>query len=193
MNVPSRPARIVLLLCGLALLAGCTAFRTADNELDAASRQLATENLTLNADADNVPQAEITPHGHFLIAGKPVPLTPQQHDEVLAYRAQSVSIAQEGIAIGHQGVEAGRRAVVPIVLAALFGASGDHIDNIMNGKLAGVRKATEKLCGRLPALMATQQRLAGDLPAFVPYATLTPKKIEDCRENVQKDFDVANQ
>ncbi|MGH8126552.1 MAG: hypothetical protein ACREPK_11985 [Rhodanobacteraceae bacterium] len=193
MNISSRPARIAMPLCGLALLAGCTAFRTADTELDAASRNLATGNLTLDAHAENVPQAEITPRGRFLIAGKPVPLTPQQHAEVLAYRAQSVSIAQEGIAIGHQGVEAGRRAVVPIAFAALFGASGDHIDHIMDGKLAGVRKATEKLCGRLPALMATQRQLADDLPAFVPYATLTREKIEDCRENVQKGIDVADQ
>ncbi|HEX5353093.1 MAG TPA: hypothetical protein VFW60_03340 [Rhodanobacteraceae bacterium] len=191
MNIP-RPARIVMLLCGFALLAGCTAFRTADNELDATSRQLTTENLTLNADADNVPQAEITPRGDFLIAGKPVPLTPQQHDEVLAYRAQSVSIAQEGIAIGHQGLEAGRRAVVPIVFAALFGASGDHIDGIMNGKLAGVRKAIEKLCDRLPRMQATQQQLATELPAFKPYATLTRKDVDDCREDALNDINVAD-
>lgn len=43
--IVSRHARIAGLSCGLVLLAGCAAFRTADNELAAASRHVATENL----------------------------------------------------------------------------------------------------------------------------------------------------
>jgi len=184
-------ARIAGLLCGLILLAGCAGFRTADNELDAASRKLATENTMLTSNAANVPHAIITSRGDFLIHGKSVAITPQQRKEVLAYRAQYIEIAQQGIAIGHEGVEAGRRAVVPMVFAALLGASDDAIDASMNKRLAGVRDATARLCDRLPALMATQQRLAADLPAFEPYATLTPKKIDECRDDALKDIDVA--
>jgi len=183
--------RIAGLSCGLILLAGCAGFRTADNELDAASRKLATENTMLTSKGENVPDAAITRGGDFLIDGKSVALTPQQRKEVLAYRAQYIEIAQQGIAIGHEGVEAGRRAVVPMVFAALFGASDDAIDASMNKRLAGVRDATARLCDRLPALMATQQRLAADLPAFEPYATLTPKKIDECRDDALKDTDVA--
>jgi len=183
--------RIAGLSCGLILLAGCAGFRTADNELDAASRKLATENTMLTSKGENVPDAAITRGGDFLIDGKSVALTPQQRKEVLAYRAQYIEIAQQGIAIGHEGVEAGRRAVVPMVFTALFGASDDAIDASMNKRLAGVRDATARLCDRLPALMATQQRLAADLPAFEPYATLTPKKIDECRDDALKDTDVA--
>ena len=183
--------RIAGLSCGLILLAGCAGFRTADNELDAASRKLATENTMLTSKGENVPDAAITRGGDFLIDGKSVAITPQQRKEVLAYRAQYIEIAQQGIAIGHEGVEAGRRAVVPMVFAALFGASDDAIDASMNKRLAGVRDATARLCDRLPALMATQQRLAADLPAFEPYATLTPKKIDECRDDALKDTDVA--
>lgn len=183
--------RIAGLSCGLILLAGCAGFRTADNELDAASRKLATENTMLTSKGENVPDAAITRGGDFLIDGKSVALTPQQRKEVLAYRAQYIEIAQQGIAIGHEGVEAGRRAVVPMVFAALFGASDDAIDASMNKRLAGVRDATARLCDRLPALMAIQQRLAADLPAFEPYATLTPKKIDECRDDALKDTDVA--
>jgi hypothetical protein len=188
----TRCARIIGLSCSLVLLAGCTVFRAADNELDADSRQLATGNVTLTADSDNVPKAAITPQGDFLIAGKPVALTPQQRKEVLAYRAQYIEIAREGIAIGHEGVEAGRRAVVPMVFAALFGASDDEIEASMKKQLAGVRDDAMKLCGRLPALMATQRKLATALPAFQPYATLKQKKIDDCREDVSDGFDVAS-
>ena len=184
-------ARITGLCCGLMLLAGCAGFRTADNELDAASHKLATENTTLTSHDRNAPEAVITPQGDFLIDGKRVAITPQQRNEMLAYRTQTIEIAQQGIAIGHEGVEAGRRAVVPMVFAALFGASDDAIDASMNKRLAGVRDATARLCDRLPALMATQQRLAADLPAFEPYATLTPKKIDECRDDALKDIDVA--
>lgn len=185
-------ARIAALSCSLVLLTACTAFVNADHELDAASRKLATDNLTLTADADNVPDAAITPQGDFLIAGKPITLTRQQRKEVSAYRAQSIEIAREGIAIGHEGIDVGRRAVVPMVFAALFGASDESIETRMDKRLAGVREATAKLCGRLPDLMAAQRQLGDDLPAFAPYATLTQKDIDDCREDVADSLDVAS-
>jgi hypothetical protein len=185
-------ARIAALSCSLVLLTACTAFVNADHELDAASRKLATDNLTLTADADNVPDAAITPQGDFLIAGKPITLTRQQRKEVSAYRAQSIEIAREGIAIGHEGVEVGRRAVVPMVFAALFGASDDTIETSMKERLTDVRAATAKLCDRLPDLMAAQQQLADALPAFAPYATLAQKDVDDCRTDVADGFNVAD-
>lgn len=188
---PFHLARIAVLSCSLVSLAACTAFVNADHELDAASRKLATENMTLTTDADKVPDAAITPQGDFLIAGKPITLTRQQRKEVSAYRAQSIEIAREGIAIGHAGVEVGRRAVVPMVFAALFGASDDTIETNMKERLTNVRAATAKLCDRLPDLMAAQQQLADDLPAFAPYATLAQKDVDDCREDVADGFDVA--
>jgi hypothetical protein len=185
-------ARIAGLCCGLMLLAGCAGFRTADNELDAASHKLATENTTLTSHDRNAPEAVITPQGDFLIDGKRVAITPQQRNEMLAYRTQTIEIAQQGIAIGHEGVEAGRRAVVPMIFAALFGADDDAVEASMDKRLAGVRKDSEQLCTRLPQLMATQQQLAAELPAFKPYATLTRKDVEDCRTNVADSFDMAS-
>lgn len=188
----SRLARVSALSCSLLLLSACTAFRTADSELDAASQKLATGNVTLTAENGGVPDAAITPQDDFLVAGKPVPLTRRQRKEVAAYRAQYIEIAREGIAIGHEGIEAGRRAVVPMVFAALFGASDHAIQAAMDKRLGGVREAAVKLCNRLPELMATEQRLAADLPAFQPYAKLTQKRIDDCSKNVADGFDVAD-
>ena len=188
----SRPARLAVLSCSLVLVSGCAAFRTADSDLDTASRQITTGNMTLTADDARVPSAAITPRGDLLVSGKPVEITPQQRQEVLAYRAQYIDIAQQGIAIGHQGVDAGRRAMVPMIVASLFGASDKSIDASMDKRLAGVRDATAKICDRMPALMAAQQRLATDLPAFQPYATLTQKKIDDCRHDALHDTSVAD-
>jgi hypothetical protein len=186
------PARVAALSCSLLVLAGCASFRTADRDLDAASRQLAAENVKLSIDGNAAPQAEISPRGDFLVAGKRIDLTPRQRKEVLAYRAQYIDIARQGIAIGHEGVDVGRHAVVPMVFAALFGASEETIDTRMDKRLAGVREATAKLCDRMPALMAAQRQLAADLPAFEPYATLTPKKIDDCRRDALQDISVAD-
>lgn len=187
----SRPARLAILSCTLVLLSACAAFRTADTELDAASRQVAAENMTLTTDDSDAPKAAITPQGDFLVAAKPVALTARQRKEVLAYRAQYIDIAQAGIAIGHQGVDAGRHAMVPMIFASLFGASDKTIDASMDKRLAGVREATAKLCDRMPGLMEAQQQLAADLPAFKPYATLTQKKIDDCRRDALRDTSVA--
>lgn len=188
----AKVARITAVAGSLVLLTACTAFVNADHELDAASRQLASGKVTLTAEADGLPDAAITPQGDFLVAGKPVALTPKQRREVSAYRAQYIAIAREGIEIGHEGVDVGRRAVVPMVFAALFGASDDSIEARMDKRLAGVREATAELCDRLPDLMAAQRQLAGDLPAFAPYATLTQTDIEDCRKDVADGFGVAN-
>lgn len=183
---------ITFLIFASALLGGCATFRTADSDLDAASRQIATGNMTLTADDADVPKAAITPEGDLLVASSPVTLSAQQREEVLAYRAQYIDIAQAGIAIGHQGVDAGRHAMVPMIFASLFGASDKTIDASMDKRLAGVREATAKLCDRMPALMAAQQQLATDLPAFKPYATLTQKKIDDCRQDALHDLSVAD-
>jgi hypothetical protein len=191
MNV-SRPTRLAAVSCSLVLLSACASFRTADIELDTASRQIATGDITLTADDAGVPKATITPQGDFLVAGKSVAPSPEQRDEILGYRAQYIDIAQRGIAIGREGVEVGRHAVAPMIFAALFGASDEDIDASMDKRLAGVREATAKLCDRLPALMQAQQQLATDLPEFRPYASLTRKKIDDCRKDVADDFDMAS-
>lgn len=188
----SRPARLAVLSCSLVLVSGCAAFRTADSDLDTASRQIATGNMTLTADDARVPEAAITPRGDLLVAGKPVEITSQQRQEVLAYRTQYIEIAQQAIAIGHEGVDVGRHAVAPMIFASLFGASDKTIDASMDKRLAGVRDATAKLCDRMPAMMAAQQRLVTDLPAFQPYATLTQKKIDDCRHDALHDTSVAD-
>lgn len=185
-------ARIVCMSCTLATLTACATFRTADHELDTASRQVATQNMTLTADAPKVPDAAITPRGDFLIAGNPVVITPQQRKELLAYRAQYIKIAQRAIAIGHDGVDIGRRAIVPMVFAEVFGASNKTIDAQMNTRLAGVRKDTAKLCDRLPQLKSAQDQLAAGLPAFKPYATLTTRKVDNCREDALKSFNAAD-
>lgn len=162
-----------------------------DHALDRADAKLSTKNITVsNHDgASGQPKAEITPQGDFLIEGRPVALTPAQHAEMLAYRRQLVGIAREGIAIGKQGATLGMDAAGAALAGVFSGESEQQIRQRVEAKASGIRQAAMKICGRLPALMESQQKLATDVPAFKPYATMTQKDIVECRKNSLKDDD----
>lgn len=205
-----RPLTLVLLVtCGVALCAcspgqqpasGSQANATSpsgnsmidnaiDNALARADTKLHNKNITVSNSngATGQPKAEITPQGDFLIEGKPVALTPAQQRQMLAYRQQLVAIGEQGIAIGKQGAKLGLDAAGAAIAGAFSGESKQQIRAKAEARASGIRQAAAKLCKSLPTLMATQQKLATEVPAFKPYATMTQKDIDDCRTNALKD------
>lgn len=162
-----------------------------DHALDRADAKLRTQNITISDhDHQNArPKAEITPDGDLLIDGKAVALTPAQRTEVLAYREQVVQIGEEGIAIGKQGAALGMQATGAALAAVFSGKSEQQVRQQVEAQASGIRQSAMKICDRLPALQTTQQKLAIDVPAFRPYATLTQKDIDDCRKGSWKDRD----
>lgn len=152
-----------------------------DHGLDQAETELTTQNIPLDDRNNRLPRAEITPTGDLLIAGKPVALTPAQRQQVLAYRQQLIAIGQEGIAVGRQGAALGLHAAGTAIAAALSGQSDQQIRRKMQAETTGIQQAAQKLCDRLPAMMAAQQQLAAAVPAFKPYATMTQNDIDGCR------------
>lgn len=158
-------------------------------ELDRASAEVAKGNVDVSRNDKTLPKAEITPQGDFLVDHKAVPLTPAQRQEMLAYRQHVVDIAQQGIAIGKQGASLGLSAAGAAIAGALAGESDQQIRQQVEAKTTGIRKEAVKICDRLPAMRIEQQKLAADVPAFRPYATMTQQDIEDCRTNALKDDD----
>ena len=158
-----------------------------DRAMDKASVELSTKNITISGRDDSEPKAEITPQGNFLIDGKAVPLTSAQRAEMLDYRRQMVEIARQGIAIGKQGAKLGVNAATAAIAGIFSGESKEQIRQRVESQASGIRQAAAKICDRLPAMMESQQKLAADVPAFKPYADLTPAKIDDCRRNALKD------
>jgi hypothetical protein len=78
-------------------------------------------------------------------------------------------------------------------LTAMFsGESEQQVRQQVEAQTSGIRQAALKICDRLPPLMAEQQKLAADVPAFKPYATMTQKDIDDCRKGSWKDDDNDN-
>lgn len=162
-----------------------------DQALDRAGAKLQTQNITISDhDGTNAgPKAEITPDGDLLIAGNPVSLTPAQRTEMLAYRQQIVQIGREGMAIGKQGAALGMHAASAALAAVFSGKSEQQVRQQVEAQASGIRQAAMKICDRLPALMASQQKLAADVPAFKPYATMTQADIDDCHKDALKDDD----
>lgn len=183
-------AHLALLACVLASLAACGTTRSVTRELDAEQARLATANFTLSSHDKDAPNAEITPQGDFLVAGKPVTLTPQQHAQMLSYRAQLMQVSEQAFIVAKHGVKVGMRGTAPLVFRALLGESDEEIDQYMHKRLSGVFAEAAKICDRLPAVMTTERQLATSLSAFKPYANLTPAKIEDCRNDLLDGGDV---
>ncbi|WP_101925466.1 MULTISPECIES: hypothetical protein [Luteimonas] len=53
----------------------------------------------------------------------------------------------------------------------------------MEAEGAKIEAEADKLCDRLPPLLASQQALAAALPAFQPYATMDATDVDDCRSD----------
>ena len=171
-------------------------------ELAAARRELDTGNLQLGdslrfgmsdaraSHADRaLPRAEITPQGDFLIEGRPVAIDRQQRQELLLYRGEVIAIAKAGIDIGERSAQAALDAVDRGLFSLMFGAiTGSLERRIEKTVRETVEPGVRQICLSLPALRDRQQRLSATLPAFRPYATLEADDVEDCENELRREF-----
>ena len=162
-----------------------------DKAMQEAKRDLATKNIELdhvhfgNDDNDKRPKAEITPQGDLLIAGKKVDATPAQRALLLDYSQQIVGIASAGMDIGTQGADLGMQAAKTAMLGAFSGKSDKQIEAAIKPQTDKIEAAAHQLCQQhMPALLASQQKLAAAMPAFQPYATMEQKDIDDCSKDM---------
>ncbi len=141
-----------------------------------------------NADA-NLPKAEITPQGDFLIDGEAVAVDAGQRRRLLAYRHQVIDMARAGIDIGEvtalAAVDAVDRGVFSLMWGAMTGGLERRIkrtvrDTVQPGVLA--------ICDAMPALRVAEQQLAAELPAFRPYAQRDADDADTCHDDVRREF-----
>ena len=171
-------------------------------ELAAARRELDTGNLQLGdglrfgtsdaraSHADRaLPQAEITPQGDFLIEGRPVTIDRHQRQELLLYRGEVIAIAKAGIDIGERSAQAALDAVDRGLFSLMFGAMTGSLERRIEKTVREtVEPGVRQICLSLPALRDRQQRLSATLPAFRPYATLEADDVEDCEDEMRREF-----
>ncbi|MBT2116637.1 hypothetical protein KK141_06540 [Dyella sp. LX-66] len=165
--------------------------------IDQAKRELATKDIDVDSvhidgnnshhrDTSGLPKAVITPQGDFVIAGKTVTTTPEQHTLVADYRQHIISIAEAGMDIGASGASLGTSAAKEAIFGALTGKSDKEIEDRIKPQTEQIKAAAIKLCLRMPDLLASQQKLAAALPEFQPYATMTQKDVDDCGKDDDK-------
>ena len=169
-------------------------------ELAAARTELANGNLELRdgvhfgksrdrSDAKSLPKAEITPRGDFLVAGKEVTIDASQRRELLAYRGQVIDIANAGIDIGERSaqiaIDAVDRGLFSLIFSAMTGSLERRIERTVK---EAIEPGLVQICGSLPALLASQQRLSSSLPQFRPYATLEAEDVENCADDMRREF-----
>lgn len=169
-------------------------------ELAKAKLELATENLRIDNSlqfagedddaSDELPEAEITPQGDFLIEGKAQAIDAEQRRQLLAYRGQVVGIATTGIDIGQRAADAaldevGNSSWVGLLFNAMSGRLERRVEQVVRQQ---VEPAVRGICRQLPAVRASQQQLAASLPQFRPYATLEAGDVEDCENLIQQEF-----
>lgn len=166
--------------------------------IDQAKRELLTQDIGVDSvhfhgdgsyvdtgDSNSkLPKAVITPQGNLMIAGKPVDATPEQHAMLVDYRQQIIGIADAGMDIGANGADLGVSAAREAILGAFTGKSDKAIEASIKPQADRIQAAALRLCRRMPALLASQQKLAAALPAFQPYARMTQKDVDDCGKNV---------
>lgn len=171
-------------------------------ELAAARRELDTGNLQLGdslrfgtsdaraSHADRaLPRAEITPQGDFLIEGRAVAIDRHQRQELLLYRGEVIAIAKAGIDIGERSAQAALDAVDRGLFSLMFGAMTGSLERRIEKTVREtVEPGVRQICLSLPALRDRQQRLSATLPAFRPYATLEADDVEDCENEMRREF-----
>lgn len=196
-----RPLTLATLLVCLPMLGACNSGTSTSNgiaadvsasvtsALDEAQTKLRNEPITVSHNQPNLPKAEITPKGDFIVDGKTIAITPAQRSAVLDYREKMIEVASAGIAVGKQGAAIGVQAAGAALAAVMSGKSDAEVEASVKAQTTGIRQAAAKICDRLPEMMVEQQKLAAALPAFRPYATMTQKDINDCRKDALKDGD----
>lgn len=150
-----------------------------------ARRGIARENITISHDGH--PKAEITSKGDLLIDGRAVALTPEQRALLLEYRGHIAAVAEMGMEIGTQGADVAATAVGEALKGVFAGKSGEEIERTVEAEAAKIKRSAARLCDRLPAMMAAQQKAAAAIPAFRPYATMSQDNIDDCRRDTARE------
>ncbi|HZV23442.1 MAG TPA: hypothetical protein VFF93_06715 [Luteimonas sp.] len=175
--------------------------KSVDKALRKARQELETGNLSLNdgvdiqlgehgrrfrigGDKQDAPAA-ITPQGGFLVEGKPIEVTPAQRELLLAYRKDVIRVAEAGMAVGVKGADLAGKALTE-TLNGLMQGNTDQIEKRMEAEGRKLEVEAMKICDLLPAMLASQQKLAASLPAFEPYAKMTQEDIDDCGKEVRK-------
>lgn len=160
--------------------------------------ELATGNIDFGGghhlgggDTTNDADAEITPEGGLLIAGKPVEVDAAERAMLLAYRKQVTDVALAGARIGLQGADLATTAMGEAFRGILSGDT-EGMEARIEAEAAKIEAQVVVLCDQLAPLLETQQALAAAIPELEPYATMDQQDVDQCYdEHAEAKADIA--
>ena len=174
---------LILMLLGMAaLLGGCqratdALAHAAVNLGDGATLRVARHDVLINVPTR--PEARIDASGALRIGRAAIATTPAQQALLQRYYQQARQVSASGGAVGAAGVALASSTLGDVAKAMVQGKSG-QVDAEAHHQAEGVKQAARTLCAALGTLAGTQQALAAQLPAFVPYAVIHADAARHC-------------
>lgn len=171
MNYP----RVITLLALCAAISAC----------DAPDTTMADGHITLKDNvvtlhADNAPDALIGSNGNLQIGDANVPVTPAQHGLLMLYFQNVIDVHQTGAEMGKIGAGMGVKALKD----SFDGKSKAEQDQRAQAGADQLKTLAQKMCQDHANIKNVQDQLAGQLPAFKPYANIvTGKYVTDCQKD----------
>jgi hypothetical protein len=183
-------ARAWVALALAAALAGCIkiedkdAPKGGDESSWVDDLNLGSGNLSFDGDAVVLKRAgskaRIAPNGDLTIDGKAVTIDDAQRKDLVAYHGAARQLRTNALATGQAGVKLAKD-VVTDVLTGIAKGDTSGIERRAELKAQDVKRAAGRICGDLGAMRAAQDRLAGTLDAFKPFATIDQAALDDCQ------------
>ncbi|MCS3746289.1 alkanesulfonate monooxygenase SsuD/methylene tetrahydromethanopterin reductase-like flavin-dependent oxidoreductase (luciferase family) [Xanthomonas arboricola] len=129
---------------------------------------------------DGLPAATVGADGALSIDGKPVALNAAQQLAMRSVYTQIQGVAAKGIDIGTQGAAFGAHAAGEALKGVLSG-NPDQIGDKIEAEAETFKQKAMLICDQLDKLRTAQDAATRVVPEFGPYANLTQKDIDDCR------------
>lgn len=171
-----------LLAIGTIALPGCR--QHVDFEGD--SSHISIRGDTVRMRVPDLPRATIEPDGSFKVEGTEVQTTPAQRALLADYHAEVMRFGEDSAAFGKAAGGAAAAAARDAVRAKFSGEPDDGIgERIEQDVKKAVAIGLEPLCNRIDDLHRAQRAVVDSgLTAFEPYARMTPRSSEKCREGM---------
>ena len=130
-----------------------------------------------NADDD---EARITLAGDLVIAGKTVAINASQRKLLQQYYGGMRDIEHRGLAIGEHALDMVGGMLGTLLTAVLSGDEDKDLDRKMHDKAAPLKDEARALCKDVKDERTLQDKIAGEIPAFRPYAVMDKDSDHDC-------------
>ena len=136
------------------------------------------DDLVITNGADD--EARIAPAGDLVIAGKTVAVNAGQRKLLQQYYGGMRDIEHHGLAIGEHALDMVGGMLGTLLTAVLSGDEDKDLDRKMHEKAEPLKDEARALCKDVKDERTLQDKIAGEIPAFKPYAVIDKDSEHDC-------------